>query len=380
MARNLQLDILRGIAILLVIGAHMRLNLPEGPVGVFGQIWRDFGGFGVSLFFTLSGYLIGGLLLSELQRHGSISVRRFLIRRGLKIYPPYFVFLIYLIAMPTTKAYLSGQDALNTITELLHDYLPNALFLQNYIGPNPAGHTWSLAVEEHFYLSLPFLLIFFVATRRIWLLLPVCLLAPIGFTLLRLGCAYFGDPYIHSLNRTVAATHLCIDALLVGVGIRAIVEFKPERFAALRPWRYVAVILGIGLLAMNALCPLPTIFGVYAWRILPITTCAAAAILLGALHIRASDFGCFSFLVSPTARLVGWVGLYSYSIYLWHMTAIGFAERAIVGRLPAIHSQLGWSLAALVTSVIVIILGVAASRLVELPVLFLRDRYFPSRT
>jgi peptidoglycan/LPS O-acetylase OafA/YrhL len=269
---------------------------------------------------------------------------------------------------------------LSAITALFHDYLPNVFFLQNYVGPNPAGHTWSIAVEEHFYLSLPLLLLFFLAIRRVSLLIPLCLLAPVGFTLFRLGCAYFGDPYIHSLHLTMAATHLCIDGLLIGVGIRATAEFAAERFAAFRPWRYALVVLGVGILASSRFCPLPDIFGVPAWRVLPITTCAAAAILLGVLQIRASDFGHFKFFVSPCARLLGWVGFYSYSIYLWHMTALGFAEREIVGRMPAINTQLTWSFAALVTSIIIVVVGVIASRLVEWPVLLLRDRYFPSRT
>ena len=196
----------------------------------------------------------------------------------------------------------------------------------------------------------------------------------------RLGCAYFGEPYIHSLDRIMAATHLCIDALLIGVGIRATAEFAAERFAAFRPWRYALIVLGVGILALARFCPLPDIFGVPAWRVLPITTCAAAAILLGVLQIRASDFGRFKPFVSPCARLLSWVGFYSYSIYLWHITALGFAEREIVGRMPATNTQLAWFFAALVTSIIIVVVGVIASRLVECPVLLLRDRYFPSRT
>jgi len=112
----------------------------------------------VDLFFVLSGFLIGGLLVSELHHHGHIDIGRFLIRRGLKIYPPHFVFIGYLMLMPVAKAILAGNNVWTTFTTEWGKYWPNLLFLHNYVGTNPAGHTWTLAVEEHFYLLLPFLL------------------------------------------------------------------------------------------------------------------------------------------------------------------------------------------------------------------------------
>jgi peptidoglycan/LPS O-acetylase OafA/YrhL len=378
MTRNLQLDVLRGIAILLVIGVHLRLKPPTGVMGVFGRIWHDYGAFGVSLFFTLSGYLVGGLLLSELRKRGSISIKRFLIRRGFKIYPAYFVFLLYLILMPAAKATAAGKDPLSVIMENFHDLLPNVFFLQNYVGSNPSPHTWSLAVEEHFYLSLPFFLLLFITSRRVPLLIPFCLLAPVTFTLLRLGCAYLGDPYLEA--RIQGATHLCLDTLLVGVGIRAMAEFSAERFAAFRPWRYALVLLGVGILVSFRYSSFPAFNGVPAWRILPINACAAAPMLLGALHIRGRDFGVFTRFVLPCARLLGWVGIYSYSIYLWHTTALGFAEREIVTRMPAPDAPLTWAFAALVYIIFIVGIGVTFSKLIEWPAILLRDRYFPSRS
>lgn len=105
-----------------------------------GRIWR-------STFFSLSGYLVCGLLFIEMRNSGTIDVSRFLIRRGLKIWPAYFAFVAYLVAVPLVKGTA-------TISSLVSDYWPNVLFLNNYIGPNTALHTWSLAVEEHFYLLL----------------------------------------------------------------------------------------------------------------------------------------------------------------------------------------------------------------------------------
>src|SRR5687767_11658986 len=94
--RSVQLDILRGAAILLVIGRHLEVPRPDGAVGFLAGLWHRIGWLGVDLFFVLSGFLIGGLLVSELTKHGRIHIPLFLIRRGLKIYPPYFVFIGYL--------------------------------------------------------------------------------------------------------------------------------------------------------------------------------------------------------------------------------------------------------------------------------------------
>jgi len=364
-ARSVQLDVLRAVAILLVLGGHISISLakPGGIVGSIAWMWRQWGAFGVPLFFTLSGYLVGGLLISEFRRHGQIDIARFIIRRGLKIYPAYFVFLAYLVTMPTLK----GEAPLST---LLSKYWANILFLQNYIGPNPAGHTWSLAVEEHFYLTLPFLLLAFVRFGRMTWIAPLCLLAPFVGTVVRTISAAAGDPYIHNFPSTMAATHLCLDGLLVGVGVRALAELSPYRFAGLRAWRWPLLIAGPLVLSTIAL-PLPPFMGVGLDRILPISAISATALLIGVLHLRLEGGG---------SNAVAWIGKYSYGIYLWHVTIIGFVTRVILARVPGEGQTAHWVFAATAITVAAILFGAAMSRLVEWPVLALRDRLFPSRS
>src|ERR1700730_4300428 len=133
--RNKRLDVLRCIAVLLVMFNH-------------GGIWpaaAQHGWIGVDLFFVLSGFLISGLLFSEYKARSSISFKRFFVRRGMKIYPAFYLFLFL-----TAVVYYLVFHRLSPPTH----YLAEVFFVQNY-WPGVWDHTWSLGVEEHFYILLP---------------------------------------------------------------------------------------------------------------------------------------------------------------------------------------------------------------------------------
>jgi peptidoglycan/LPS O-acetylase OafA/YrhL len=151
LSRNRELDILRGLAILAVIlnhaGPETIPNFPQldGAAGfLFWQI-KGIGWSGVDLFFILSGFLIGGSLINEIEKHGHIDLKLFWLKRCFKILPSYGALLIILTLTG------AAQLTLQQIPVFL-------LFLQNYLAPQVVGPTWSLAVEEHFYVLLPLLL------------------------------------------------------------------------------------------------------------------------------------------------------------------------------------------------------------------------------
>jgi peptidoglycan/LPS O-acetylase OafA/YrhL len=104
-SRVLQLDVLRGAAILLVLGAHAPSVAPgwSGKLRPLDAFIHRFGWTGVDLFFVLSGFLIGGLLFAELKKYGRLDVRRFLIRRALRIWPPYYILLIVVLIRMTIQ-------------------------------------------------------------------------------------------------------------------------------------------------------------------------------------------------------------------------------------------------------------------------------------
>lgn len=355
--RSIQLDVIRALAILLVIGAHFKFSAPDGVVGTVAYVWHEWGGFGVPLFFTLSGYLVGGLLISEMRNHGGIDVGRFLIRRGLKIWPAYFVLLAYLFAMPLLKGVPFG--------ELVSDYWPNVIFVNNYIGPNPALHTWSLAVEEHFYLALPFVLLALIRFGGVALIAPLCLIAPLVWTVLRAICALTSDPYL--IDSTMPATHLWLDGLLAGVGVRALVEFTPKVVEVLHAWRWPLIAGGIALIACLAL-PWPALNGVSLYKILPVRVASSTAILMGGLHLS---------MTAWWAAGLAWIGRHSDSIYLWHVTMIGVVYR-ILSPFVQEGSVVQWIFAAGVTVSAAVLFGGLMSRLVEWPVVSFRDRFFPA--
>src|SRR3989338_4897751 len=120
--RLAELDVLRGIAVLLVLGRHI-VQVPAGGIGLFlMDVWQNCGWIGVDLFFVLSGFLVSGLLFSEYKLHGSIELSRFFIRRGLKIYPAYYLMGLASVVYFITFGF--RVPPMNVISE--------ALFIQNY--------------------------------------------------------------------------------------------------------------------------------------------------------------------------------------------------------------------------------------------------------
>lgn len=374
--RNLQLDLLRGIAVVLVFGRHLEIPRPDGLLGHLSEVWFHVGWLGVDLFFVLSGFLIGGLLITELKRHGTLDIGRFLVRRGLKLYPLYIALLLYAAFVPALKAELTGGSALATLAGKGRELWPNLLFLQNYVGTNPLGHTWTLAVEEHFYLTLPFALAALARANRVRWILPLSVAAVPAFLGVRLVSIWTGDPYSVGMG----ATHLRLDALLFGVGIRAWAEFFPAQFARTARYRIPLLFVGLLLWAPNVFVPPETVFV----RSVGLTAnfLGSGAFLLAAFHTNGKNLGALGSLARPLAAFGAWIGVYSYAIYLWHVTAIRILEREFGERLLAWVGG-GSSLVWLTTTVVVcagaVVAGVVATKLVEWPVLRMRDRYFPSR-
>jgi peptidoglycan/LPS O-acetylase OafA/YrhL len=135
------LDALRAVAVLLVLGQHFEIQ----------KQWSKIGWFGVELFFVLSGYLVAGLLFSEYKSYGKIRIGNFYARRGLKIYPAFYFMLFCTVLWQIFM--IHDLPMKNLAAEVF--------FFQNYVY-GLLWHTWSLAVEEHFYIMLPLVLLIMI--------------------------------------------------------------------------------------------------------------------------------------------------------------------------------------------------------------------------
>ena len=338
--REIELDFLRGVAILLVLDFHAPVHWMSYPLALLG--FPNFGWAGVDVFFVLSGFLVGGLLMKEWRLRGRIDGRRFLIRRGFKIWPQYYVFLGLMLL---------------TRHRRLHDLWGNLLNIQNYVGGIP--HTWSLAVEEHAYLLLAFGLALVARARmRVRSLgIVLCVIAA-AVVVMRLLLTQHGYD-------VVTRTHTRIEGILYGVVLAMVYHYRPATFQRLQasawPW-LLALTAALVFLRFQTTAPWSVSLGWDAADLLGI------ALLMLLYRPRAKRR-------SALYRLVAWIGVYSYGIYLWHVSVIA-PSAAVAAHLP--HG-----LATFWTATMPIVAGIGLgamfTKVVELPALTLRDRLFPRR-
>src|SRR5579871_667298 len=238
--RSISLDILRFFAIFLVLGRHAVFTFADGenlPLPM--RAWVHIGWSGVDLFFVLSGFLVGGLLFAELKKKGTVDVKRFVIRRGFKIWPPYFAYLIFLLAWLLIKNHGGHLGA------IFSSLWPNLLHAQNYfhIQTPLRLHTWSLAVEEHFYLAIALFFFLMVSAKdpKRWLnVFPKFAIA--SFVLLA-GLRYLAY-HAAGPGLNIYATHLRFDGLLLGTLLAYWYHLHPEFLRRITRQPMVLIVIG----------------------------------------------------------------------------------------------------------------------------------------
>lgn len=318
-------------------------------------VWHRGGWVGVDLFFVLSGFLVSGLLFAESEQYGRIAGWRFLVRRGFKIYPGFWLLILTRVVVDRLRHYdrPGGQLA----AELL--------FFQNYHkGMWP--HTWSLAIEEHFYLLLVILMVL-LASRR-----PVKPFAAIPwiFAAIAVGCLGLRllTPYApFDEYRSWYPTHLRIDSLFYGVFLSWIAHFHRDAFTSFGR-RHRLALLGAGVLLLVPAFVIASDNRLLNTLGLSLFYVAGGCLLMGALSFEIPDTG--------VARGLAFIGSRSYSIYLWHLPMLMWGIRL----LAAISGFVSyWPVYFSVFFCGALLLGIAMAALVEYPALRLRDRWFPSR-
>jgi len=266
---------------------------------------------GVDVFFVLSGFLITGLLLSEHDRHGRISLSAFYRRRAFRLLPALYAQIATLIVVVGVLV-MAGRGE-----QLLTDVLAAAATASIYVGnlaaafhvpiamPHRYGYYWSLAQEEQFYLLWPPLLIWLLARKRHRAMYFV----PI---VLALGSA-FAQITLWRMGATRARLWFAPDTHLTSIafGCLAGMAYTYARLP-LRALRLVAPIALVGCITIVSVPPLD-----YRWLYEgPMLAFSLAC----ALFLLAACSGAAGWLAKPLeASPLRWTGKISYSLYLWHV-------------------------------------------------------------
>jgi peptidoglycan/LPS O-acetylase OafA/YrhL len=352
------LDLLRAVAIIVVVVYHAALFGFKLP----GRIDR-FGWIGVDLFFVLSGYLIGGQLLAPLARDQGIKLGRFFTRRALRIMPAYFVVLAIYFLLPAWREYPE-------MSQPLWKFL---LSVQNIAlhGGTAFSHAWSLAVEDQFYLALPFLLLFLYRRPRAAIIVP-CLIVVGGIALRAFLAAQNpsvdGGVSFRGFQAWIYyPTWTRLDPLVFGVVLAAIERFRPnwwQRLINCAPWLWLPA-LGLIVYALYLGETKNLTVSACVWQF-PLIAVGMAAILVCAVSPRLP----LCRVAIPGAAFIASI---AYSAYLIQKLVINGAEQFCTNHsidLTSVPALLGVELCVYIAATILFLS-------IERPFLLLRRSLAP---
>jgi peptidoglycan/LPS O-acetylase OafA/YrhL len=303
------LDGIRAIAAFSVVFYHFGFDWVPGATGVTG-------------FFVLSGFLITWLLLAESNRTGTVSFKGFYRRRSLRIFPAFYLYLLANVAINIVRDHPMGWSLTASAAAYVSNYY---LALTPGHGDHFLGHTWSLAIEEQFYLLWP---VAFWLMRRNLSRMTSLLAATIGciWVYRAVLCVVYraNDSYLYHAFDTRA------DALLVGC-LLAVLAFRGKlepllKYACSKAWQPV-VTLAVLLLVIYT--PLPEYFYRYTvgYALQPLVV---AVLIIQCIYF--SDHRGWGWLNS---RVMRYLGRLSYPIYLWQQQTV-FTARRVTESFPVV--------------------------------------------
>ncbi len=330
-----QLDGLRAIALLCVLIEHEltpSLHIPG---------WEDFGSLGVMLFFVLSGFLITGLLCKEEINTSGIDLKAFYVRRALRIFPAFFA-LIAVVSILISIGLVTDTSWLSVLI--------CCLYLRNIWGSGGTlGHTWSLSLEEQFYIFWPPILKRLGQQKALWFAIGATAL----ITLWRTFFLFMHPTYNPNF---IERPDMRFDSMLIGCCIALYLSQRPLNSSILK--KIASFFHPIWILPALILW---TLFGnklPYGGPFcLTLQMFLAAALLL---HLVIADKSTFSTWLSHPWLV--YIGKLSYSIYLWQQIFV-FSKDPDWGWVRVFPMDLVFAIAA----------GVASYYLIERPFLKLKD-------
>lgn len=316
---------LRALAVALVIIDHAHLGLRGGFIGV-------------DVFFVISGFVITGMLLREVQQEGRIRLGRFFIRRGYRLIPAAVVVIVFTAVVGTLllsplgtqqQAAATGGAATVGVSNVAL-YAISSDYFSEHTQSNPYLHTWSLGVEEQFYLFFPLtlLLVWKVAKHRAraaaWVLAAITVIS-LALSLVTSYSAVLPiikNPSIFAFYMMPTRAWEFAIGALIACGAVWLVKVRGHAFAT---WAGLGIIL-LSAIFIDSSMPFP---GVVA--LVPVA--GAALVIFGGL---VPNLGSRVLAWKPLVHL----GDLSYSLYLWHWPLLVFARRlwpdsfaAVIGAL-----------------------------------------------
>jgi peptidoglycan/LPS O-acetylase OafA/YrhL len=323
------LDGLRGLMTVGIFVAHVRYPLVPGAL-----LYMD-------VFFVMSGYFITALLLRDMERHGRVRYLAFYRRRFARLLPPLALMLAsYLLFRwfffpPFADALLDAGIAFTYVTNWWRAFdLPGITFM---------SHTWSLAVEEQFYLLWPITLVPLVRFFGVsWRLVMAIAAIAVAIWMWRIWLTLGGAPYTRLYNGLDTRS----DALMVGCALAVVFRLAPpgawpgfERFLPKLAWPFVIGSVLLTFFFVQYTSPLYYIFGIMLFG-------ALSGALLVTMLIRSSGTVVHRILERPEAVFLGKI---FYGIYLWHFPIL-FLMKDLLNAPNLVRLLVGFPLTALLAT------------------------------
>ncbi len=348
------LDGLRALSVFAVIAYHLGSGLAPGGL------------LGVNLFFVLSGYLITGILLSQIKSQGRINIADFWLRRIRRLYPALLAMLaglaIWALLFDPARFVSWRQEMLASVFYASNWYLifHEVSYFESFGPPSPLGHLWSLAIEAQFYLIWPFLLGFGVRLfqHRKWLIALTLLIALISAAAMALLYIPGSDP-----GRVYYGTDTRAFALMLGAIAAMLWPFDSMSRAISKKYRFALDASGIVALS------------IVLWMIVKTDQYETFLYQFGFLFFSIAGAVLVVVLAHPANRLVllfGWppiclIGKLSYGIYLWHFPVIILSS-------PLINTTGPDPLRSVCQIAVSILLAAASYYLIEKPIRYGRTK------